>query len=147
MLGRGGRGLVRSLAARATSPALTADVAADGAGRGGARRNSWPSRAPAAGDIGRGVDGGSAFIDHDDGNGGRQLELLDEGFCLAGGGAIPDGDSLDVVILDHGDDFHGGLVGLVLRTGGGVEHGMMEQLAGAVEDDGLATGAETGVDG
>ena len=48
--------------------------------------------------FGRGIDGSAAFVDHDDGDGGRQLERLDERLGLAARRAVADGDGLDLDI-------------------------------------------------
>ena len=97
--------------------------------------------------LGGGVDRGAALVDHDDLDRGRELEFFHESLGLAGGGAVADRDGLDVVFLDEGAEFDGGLVGLALRAGGAVQDGVEEEAALGIEHDGFATGAETGVDG
>ncbi len=63
-----------------------------------------------AGDVGGGVDGGAALVDHHDRDGGGELERADEGLGLAAGGAVADGDGLDVELLHQRGDLDGGFV-------------------------------------
>ena len=100
-----------------------------------------------AGSIAGAVDGGAAFVDHDDGDGGGKLELADEGFGLAAGGAVADGDGFDFVFFDQRQDGTGGFDHLALAASSGVDDVVMQQLALGIEDHGLAAGAEAGVDG
>ena len=55
-----------------------------------------------------GIDRGAAFVDHYDGDGGRQFEGLDEGFGFAAGGTVADGDGLDLIFFDDAQYGGGG---------------------------------------
>ena len=54
-------------------------------------------------DFGGGVDGGAGFVDHDDRESdcGQALRRADEGFGLASGGAVADGDGFDLELGDE----------------------------------------------
>ena len=98
-----------------------------------------------AGDLARRVDGGAALAHHHDGNGGRELELFYEGLRLARGSAVADGDRLDLVKADHVQNGLGRLHVLAAAPAG-VDDLVGEEFSLAVEEDDLASRAESGID-
>ena len=98
-----------------------------------------------AGHFRGGVDGRAAFVDHDHGDAGRQLEAPDEILGLAAGGAVADRDGLDLELLAQSRDLgpvrRARLLALVQ-----VDHVRVFQLSLPVETDHFAARAEAGVD-
>jgi len=97
-------------------------------------------------DLGGRVHRGPALIDHDDLWLAGEIEAADERLSLATGGAVADGDGLDLVAPAH----VGELVRRFLHAAvalGWVDGVGVQELALCVEADDLAAGAEAGVDG
>ena len=67
-------------------------------------------------------------------------ELRDDFLGLAAGGAVADDDGVDAVLLDEAGELALGAGDVVARLGG-VDHAVVEQLAGLVHDGDLAAGA------
>ena len=95
-----------------------------------------------AGELGGGVHRCAGLVD----DGVSQLrrllgdELRDDFLGLAAGGAIADDDGVDAVLLDEAGELALGAGDVVARLGG-VDHAVVEQLAGLVHDGDLAAGA------
>ena len=70
----------------------------------------------------------------------RGDELRDDFLGLAAGGAVADDDGVDAVLLDEAGELALGAGDVVARLGG-VDHAVVEQLAGLVHDGDLAAGA------
>ena len=67
-------------------------------------------------------------------------KLRDDFLGLAAGGAVADDDSVDAVLLDEAGELALGAGDVVARLGG-IDHAVVEQLAGLVHDGDLAAGA------
>ena len=70
-------------------------------------------------------------------------KLRDDFLGLAAGGAVADDDGVDAVLLDEAGELALGAGDVVARLGG-VDHAVVEQLAGLVHDGDLAAGAVAG---
>ena len=92
--------------------------------------------------LGGGVHRRAGLVDDGVAKAGRLLgnELRDDFLGLAAGGAVADDDGVDAVLLDEAGELALGAGDVVARLGG-VDHAVVEQLAGFVHDGDLAAGA------
>ena len=95
-----------------------------------------------AGELGGGVHRCAGLVDDGVAQPGRLLgdELRDNFFGLAAGSAVADDDGVDAVLLDEAGELALGAGDVVARLGG-VDHAVVEQLAGLVHNGDLAAGA------
>ena len=95
-----------------------------------------------AGELGGGVHRCAGLVDDGVAQPGRLLgnEPRDDFLGLAAGGAVADDDGVDAVLLDEAGELTLGAGDVVARLGG-VDHAVVEQLAGLVHDGDLAAGA------
>ena len=100
-----------------------------------------------AGELGGGVHRRARLVDDGVAKAGRLLgnKLRDDFLGLAGGGAVADNDGVDAVLLDEAGELALGAGDVVARLGG-VDHAVVEQLAGLVHDGDLAAGAVTRIE-
>ena len=93
-------------------------------------------------EFGGGVHRCASLVDDGVSQPGRLLgnELRDDFLGLAAGGAVADDDGVDAVFLDEAGELALGAGDVVARLGG-VDHAVVEQLAGLVHDGDLAAGA------
>ena len=93
-------------------------------------------------EFGGGVHRCAGLVDDGVSQPGRLLgnELRDDFLGLAAGGAVADDDGVDAVLLDEAGELALGAGDVVARLGG-VDHAVVEQLAGLVHDGDLAAGA------
>ena len=95
-----------------------------------------------AGELGGGVHRCAGLVNDGVAKVGRLLgdELRDDFLGLTAGGAVADDDGVDAVLLDEASELALGAGDVVARLGG-VDHAVVEQLAGLVHDGDLAAGA------
>ena len=93
-------------------------------------------------ELGGGVHRRAGLVDDGVAKAGRLLgnELRDDFFGLAAGGAVSDDDGVDAVLFDEAGELALGAGDVVARLSG-VDHAVVEQLAGLVHDGDLAAGA------
>ena len=93
-------------------------------------------------ELGGGVHRRARLVDDGVAKAGRLLgnKLRDDFLGLAAGGAVADDDGVDAVLLDEAGELALGAGDVVARLGG-VDHAVVEQLAGLVHDGDLAAGA------
>ena len=71
-----------------------------------------------------------------------QLESADKGFGFTSGGAVADGDGLDIEVLDKSTDLFRGVLCHAL----GKDHIVVEKFTLLIEKHDFAAGANSGVD-
>ena len=98
-----------------------------------------------AGDVGGGVDGRPGFVDEDDGDGCREAEGAHELFGFAAGGAVADGDGLDLEAAHEFGEHEGGFAGECGR-GGDVQDVVVEEFPLTIETHEFASGTEAGIE-
>ena len=93
-------------------------------------------------ELGGGVHRRAGLVDDGVTQAGRLLgnEFRDDFLGLAAGGAVADNDGVDAVLFDEAGELALGAGDVVARLGG-IDHAVVEQLAGLVHDSDLAAGA------